>query len=65
MIDVVKQVTGKNFNIIQADKRAGDPATLVADSTLARSELGWTPQYDDLKVIVKHAWNWEMDHFNA
>jgi len=64
VIDVVRQVSGKNFKVIEADRRAGDPATLVADAALAKKELGWTPQFDDLSQIVSHAWNWEMNHFN-
>ena len=36
-----------------------DPATLVADAAKAKSELNWQPKYDDLEVIVSHAWAWE------
>lgn len=64
VIDVVQQTTGTSFQVIEADRRAGDPATLVADSTLAKSELNWLPEYDDLSIIVEHAWNWETSHFN-
>lgn len=63
VIDVVKSVSNKSFKVIQAEKRAGDPATLVADSMLAQSELGWKPEYDDLAVIVDHAWKWEKNFF--
>ena len=63
-IEVVKKVTSRSFNVIEAERRPGDPATLVADSTLARSELNWVPEYDDLSVITQHAWEWEMSHFN-
>ena len=61
VIEVVKQVTGKNFNVICSDRRAGDPATLVADSALAKSELNWLPEFHDLSKIVEHAWTWEQD----
>ncbi len=64
VIDVAKQVTGKKFNVIEADRRAGDPATLVADSDLARTELGWKPKYAKLENIVEHAWTWEISHFS-
>lgn len=63
VIDAVKRVTGRDFKVEHAGRREGDPATLVADSTLAKSELGWCPRYDDLNTIVKHAWNWETSHF--
>ncbi len=63
VIDAVKKVTGKDFDVVTEDRRAGDPAVLVANSSLARSELDWKPIYDDLEIIVQHAWNWEAIHF--
>jgi UDP-glucose 4-epimerase len=64
VIDIVKQVTTKDFKVIEADRRPGDPAVLVADSKLAQAELGWKPQYQDISDIIQHAWNWEISHFN-
>ena len=55
-----RAVTGREFAVAHAERRAGDPARLVADSTRARSELGWTPRYPGLEDIVRHAWNWEQ-----
>ena len=40
-------------------RRPDDPATIVADGTRLRRELGWTPQFDDLDIIVEHALAWE------
>jgi len=45
--------------VIEGERREGDPAVLVADSSRARSELGWQPLYGDLDSIVSHAWGWE------
>jgi len=45
--------------VIEGERREGDPAVLVADSSLARSELGWQPRFGDLESIVEHAWQWE------
>jgi UDP-glucose 4-epimerase len=59
VINAVKQTTNKDFKVIQADRRMGDPAILVADSILAKSELGWAPKYADLNTILAHAWSWE------
>ena len=59
VIDAVRQVTMKPVPVIDAARRAGDPARLVADATLARKHLEWTPLYPDLSTIVSHAWNWE------
>lgn len=63
VVAMVKQITGRDFNVEPEDRRPGDPASLVADSTLARAELAWKPVYADLESIVEHAWNWEVSHF--
>ena len=59
VIDTVKRVSGVDFKVELADRRAGDPAQLVARSDRARSVLGWQPQYDQLTTIVGHALEWE------
>ncbi|MFC1588870.1 UDP-glucose 4-epimerase GalE [Pseudomonadota bacterium] len=63
VIDTAKQVSGKDFKVIATERRAGDPALLVADSTLAMQELGWQPKYDQLETIIETAWNWETNFF--
>lgn len=60
VIDTAEQVTGRKIPVMDAERREGDPARLVADSTLARKKLGWQPQYADLATIIEHAWKWEM-----
>jgi UDP-glucose 4-epimerase len=60
VIDTAEQVTGRKIPVMDAARREGDPARLVADSTLARKQLGWQPQYADLATIIEHAWKWEM-----
>jgi len=60
VIAAAERVTGKKVNVVEAPRRDGDPARLVADSTLAKTELGWNPVYPDLDSIISHAWNWEM-----
>lgn len=59
VIEAVKRASGQDFTVHMVDRRAGDPAELVASSKLIRDELGWTPEYDDLDLIVKHALAWE------
>ncbi|WP_322514425.1 UDP-glucose 4-epimerase GalE [Rhodopseudomonas palustris] len=59
VIDVVKRVSGVDFPVRIKGRRAGDPAALVAANDRAKSLLGWTPRYDDLETIVRHALAWE------
>ena len=59
VIDAVKRVSGKNFKVNMGPARAGDPAAIVAASDKIRSQLGWTPEFDDLDTIVGHALAWE------
>ena len=59
VIAAVQRVTGRQVTVLDAPRRAGDPARLVADSAMVRSELGWQPVYADLATIVEHAWRWE------
>ncbi len=62
VIDSVKRVTGREFTVIHAERRPGDPAKLVGSSEKAKRVLGWTPVYGDIDTIVEHAWKW---HENA
>ncbi len=59
VVDAVKRVSGVDFDVRQAPRRAGDPPELVADATAIRDNLDWTPRYDDLDTIVETALNWE------
>jgi UDP-glucose 4-epimerase len=58
VIGMAKEVTKIDFQVVESDRREGDPATLVADSAKAQNTLGWKPEYADLKTIVESAWNW-------
>ena len=62
VIDVAKQVTGSDFTVSLGARREGDPARLVADSSLLQKELGWKPLYADLQTIIRHAWEWEQQY---
>jgi UDP-glucose 4-epimerase len=59
VIDTVKRLSGVDFPVATAPRRAGDPAALVAHADRIRSTLGWRPKLDDLEVIVGHALAWE------
>lgn len=59
VIVAAERVTGKTIPVREGERRAGDPARLVANSGRARSVLGWQPEISDLDIIVEHAWRWE------
>ena len=65
VIKVVKEVSGVDFPVLEAPRRPGDPANLVAVADRIRTVLGWTPSYDDLRTIVADAWRWEKKLFEA
>lgn len=58
VIDTVKKVTERDFEVEVADRRAGDPAVLIASSDKIQEELNWKPQYPELEKIISTAWNW-------
>ena len=60
VIDTARTVTGRAIPVEYGERRAGDPARLVADSQRAQTELGWTPRRADLATIIADAWRWEM-----
>ena len=62
VIDTARQVTGKEIPVRFGPRRAGDPAVLIASSDKIKSELGWRPQYQDLRVIIESAWRWTLAH---
>ena len=59
VLRTVEAVAGSSLNIREAERRAGDPPTLIAEAARIRDVLGWEPQYDDLTAIVSSSLNWE------
>lgn len=59
MLDAVSRIDGKPLNIIEEDRRAGDPPSLISIADAIKTKLNWAPKYDDLDVIVKTALDWE------
>jgi len=59
IIDAAENVTNKKIPVKLDERRAGDPASLVADARLANKILGWKPEFTNVRDIIQHAWNWE------
>lgn len=59
VVAMAKRVTGIDFPVVTVDRRAGDPAELVAASDRIRHRLGWQPRHDDLEFMIRTAWEWE------
>jgi len=62
VIDVAAEVTGREILTRIIERRAGDPAVLIASSDRIKSELGWSPQFQDMRKIVESAWQWLQAH---
>lgn len=59
VLEVVKKTSGVDLKIIEADRRPGDPASLVAKADRIRTLTGWQPRFNSLETIVADAWRWE------
>ncbi len=59
VIDTMKKISGVDFAVEIAGRRAGDPAALIADNSKILSKLDWKPKYNDLELICKTAYIWE------
>ena len=62
VIETVKQVSGKDFKVVEAERRPGDAPILTSDATKAKNELGWRPEWTELKKIVATAWQWHNQY---
>lgn len=65
ILDAVEKVSGLKIPIVYADRRAGDPPSLYADSSKAQTELNWQIQFKDAESIVATAWKWHKTHPNG
>lgn len=59
VIDMVRRVSGVDFPVREAPRRAGDPPAIVAGAGRIRALLGWQPAHADLEEIVGSAYGWE------
>lgn len=61
VIELAKKVTGKHIPVIEADRRPGDPARLIASAEKIKESLGWQPRHENLEAILKTAWVWHQN----
>ncbi|WP_225726653.1 MULTISPECIES: UDP-glucose 4-epimerase GalE [unclassified Nocardia] len=57
VISACERVTGLPIPAVEAPRRPGDPAVLIASSERAVTELGWRPEHTELDEIVSDAWD--------
>ncbi len=62
VIEACRKVTGHAIPTVDAARREGDPAALVADSSYAQALLNWKPKYGTIESIVQTAWQWHSKH---
>jgi len=62
VIDMARSITGREIKTQISPRREGDPAVLVADSSKIRKVLGWRPEFQNLREIIRSAWNWLSNH---
>ena len=62
VVEAAREVTGHHIPAKICERRAGDPAKLIASSEKAKDLLGWKPQYIDIKEIIETAWNFHKYH---
>jgi UDP-glucose 4-epimerase len=65
VLETARAVTGKDIPARMGARRAGDPAVLIASSEKIKRELGWNPQFQNLRVIIQSAWRWMQAHPNG
>jgi len=65
VIETAKKITGINFPVIEAKRRTGDPAMLLASSKKAKEILGWRPRFGTIEKIIETAWNWHRNNPNG
>ncbi|HEC11166.1 MAG TPA: UDP-glucose 4-epimerase GalE [Acidimicrobiales bacterium] len=65
VLEAVERVVGRPVPVVEASRRDGDPAVLVADSSRFTAEFGWEPRFSDLDTIIESAWRWHQRTWNV
>jgi UDP-arabinose 4-epimerase len=64
VIASAERITNRSLDVLVADRRPGDPPTLVADPSKALNVMGWKPRYSDIDTIIETAWKWMQSSNN-
>lgn len=62
VIEACRRASGHPIPIRMSERRPGDPAKLISESSLAKDVLGWEPHYKSIDEIVQSAWDWHREH---
>jgi UDP-glucose 4-epimerase len=62
VIEAARAVTGADIEVVEEDRRPGDPPELVAASEKVRDVLGWTPRKPEIETMIADAWAWFQAH---
>ncbi len=60
VVETMKKVSKRDFKVEITKRREGDPSQIIANSNKIRNVLGWNPRYNNLELICKSAFEWEM-----
>ncbi|MCZ6805105.1 MAG: UDP-glucose 4-epimerase GalE [Proteobacteria bacterium] len=61
ILNAAENIIGRKVNPIYSNRRDGDPAILVADSSKATNKLDWKPKYRNIESIIETAWKWQIN----
>ena len=59
IVQGVKEATKLEFEVLNGDRREGDPSMLVANNDKIKELMGWKPKYNNLQLIIRSAYFWE------
>jgi UDP-arabinose 4-epimerase len=59
VVTAVERICGRKVPLVYGPMRPGDSSVMVADATMARATLGWRPEFPELEVMVRTAWQWQ------
>jgi UDP-glucose 4-epimerase len=59
IINALKRISGRDFAVEAVPRRPGDIDAIIAANDRIRRSLAWSPRYNDVEIILRHALAWE------